>query len=88
MNGMLHRGMERVTVRVVPRSRRASVDVADDGSLVVRVRAAPEHGKATEEAARMLASHYDVSPGRVRLVRGRRGRIKVFEVDRDRPAQP
>lgn len=77
---MLHTGMGLVTVRVVPRAGRTSVEVGPDG-LRVRVRAAPEGGKATEEARRALADAAGVPASEVRLVRGARARTKVFEIE-------
>jgi hypothetical protein len=68
-----------VTVRVGPRSSRTSVGL-DDRGILVRVRAAPEDGRATEEARRALAEALGV-PGRVTLRRGGRSRTKVFEVE-------
>jgi uncharacterized protein len=49
-------------------------------AVVVRVRSAPEDGRATEEARRALAEALDVAASRVRLVTGARSRAKVFEV--------
>jgi uncharacterized protein YggU (UPF0235/DUF167 family) len=68
-----------VTVRVVPRSDRAVVD-ASTGRVVIRVRAAPIEGRATEEARKALADALGVPPGDVTLRRGHRSRDKVFEV--------
>ncbi len=72
--------MGSVTVRVVPRSGRTAVEVGPDGP-VVRVRAAPEGGRATEEARRALARAAGVAAGAVRLRTGTRSRTKVFEVE-------
>ncbi len=72
--------MATVTVRVVPRSGRRGVEMGPDG-VVVRVRSAPEGGRATEEAARALADAAGVAPVGVRLRSGARSRIKVFTVD-------
>jgi DnaK suppressor protein len=77
---MLHVEMGSVTVRVVPRSGRTDVEGGPDG-VVVRVRAAPERGRATEEARRALAEAAGVPPSAVRLRTGERARTKVFEVD-------
>jgi uncharacterized protein YggU (UPF0235/DUF167 family) len=77
---MLHGEMGSVTVRVVPRSGRSAVEVGPAGVLV-RVRAAPEGGRATEEASRTLAGALGVPPSSVRLRTGARSRTKVFEVD-------
>jgi len=68
-----------VTVRVMPRSRRAGVVVSDTG-VVVRVRAAPEGGKATEEARRALAAALGLPASAVTLRSGATARTKRFEV--------
>ena len=72
--------MATVTVRVVTRSGRRGVEAGPHG-VVVRVAAAPEHGRATEEARRLLADRLGVPPSRVGLRTGTRSRTKVFEVD-------
>jgi uncharacterized protein len=76
---MLHGGMGLVTVRVVPKAARASV-VLDDRGIVVRVRAAPEGGRATEEARRAFAKALGVPGSAVAVHHGTRSRVKVFEV--------
>jgi hypothetical protein len=70
-----------VTVRVVPRSDRTLVEVSE-GLIVIRVRAAPVDGRATEEARRALADALDVPASDVTLRRGHRSRDKFFEVAR------
>jgi len=69
-----------VTVRVVPRAGTTAVERGPEG-IRVRVRAAPEGGRATEEARRAIASALRVAPSTVRLVRGARSRTKVFEIE-------
>ncbi len=76
---MLHVKMASITVRVVPRAGRTAVE-RDAGALVVRVRSAPEGGRATEEAARALALALRVARTSVRLRKGIKSRVKVFEV--------
>ncbi len=76
---MLHGGMGLVTVRVVPKAGRTSVGV-DERGIIVRVRPAPEGGRATEEARRALAEALGVPGSAVELRRGTRSRTKVFEV--------
>jgi len=71
--------MGMVTVRVTPRSGRTEVEVGSAG-ITVRVRAAPEGGRATEEALGAIARAVGVPRTDVRLVRGARSRTKVFEV--------
>ncbi len=77
---MLHVRMGTVTVRVMPRSGRIAVE-GGPGEVRVRVRAAPEGGKATEEARRALAAALGIAPSRVRLLRGATSRTKVFEIE-------
>jgi uncharacterized protein YggU (UPF0235/DUF167 family) len=76
---MLHADMSTITVRVTPRSGRSVVEVGADG-IVVRVRSAPEAGRATEEAARTLAGALRVPRSTVRLRTGARSRTKSFEI--------
>ena len=77
---MLHVEMGTVTVRVVPRAGRTSVEAGPDG-IRVRVRAAPEGGRATEEARRAVAGPAGVPPAAVRLVTGARSHTKVFAIE-------
>lgn len=67
-------------MRVVPRSGRTGVEVGPAG-VRIRVRAAPERGRATEEARAALARALDVPSSAVRLVAGASSRTKVFEVE-------
>jgi uncharacterized protein YggU (UPF0235/DUF167 family) len=68
-----------LSVRVVPRSSRTGVEASPE-AIVVRVRAAPEGGRATAEARNALAAALGIPPSAVTLRRGRRSREKVFEV--------
>ena len=72
-------GMGLITVRVVPRSGRTSVEV-DERGIVVRVPEAPEGGRATEAARQALADALGVPASTTVLRRGARSRTKVFEV--------
>jgi uncharacterized protein YggU (UPF0235/DUF167 family) len=72
--------MASITVRVVPRSDRTKVELRP-GGVIVRVRSAPERGRATQEAARALADAVGVAPSRVRLRAGARSRTKTFDVE-------
>ena len=71
----------RITVHVTPRSRRAGVARRADGTFHVAVTASPHEGAANAAVIAALADHFGVSRGRVRIVRGHRGRHKIVEVD-------
>lgn len=72
--------MGTIDVRVSTRSARPGIEVGA-GLASIRVRAAPEGGKATDEALRTLAKALGVPPSSVALHSGRRSRTKVFAVE-------
>ena len=72
--------MGSVTVRVHPRSKRTAVELGEHG-ILARVRAAPEGGRASEEARLALAEALGVPGSSVALRRGARSRTKVFDVE-------
>jgi uncharacterized protein len=75
-----------ITVRVTPRSGRTAVE-AGPGGVLVRVRAAPEGGRATAEAAHALAAALGVPKTAVRLRSGARSRVKVFAIEGLEPGE-
>ena len=75
----------RLPVHVTPKSGRGEVIGWRDGAdgqreLEVKVKAAPEKGKATKEAIALIASFFDVPKSSVTCVRGETSRHKMFEV--------
>ncbi|HET7813674.1 MAG TPA: DUF167 domain-containing protein [Candidatus Baltobacteraceae bacterium] len=69
-----------LTVRVKPGARESGVE-EKDGETIVRVRERAIEGAANEAVVRVLAEHFKVAPGRVRLVRGAAARVKRFSID-------
>jgi uncharacterized protein (TIGR00251 family) len=70
-------------VKVVPRSSSSEVaGVLDDGTLKVRIAAAPEKGKANAELCRVLARHYGVAPSAVTIVSGHTSALKLIRIER------
>ena len=68
-------------MRVTPRGGRDVIDGwTDDGTLRVRVAAAPADGKANEAVARLLARAAGVPISRVRIVSGASSRTKLVEL--------
>lgn len=72
--------MKTVAVRVIPRARRTAVEPQPDGSLVVRVSAPPEDGRANEAVIDALAEHFRVKRSAVRILRGAASRRKVVAI--------
>ena len=75
-----------MTVRgkVIPRSASSGiVGELADGTLRVKVAAAPEKGKANEELCRVLAEHYGVARSQVRVVSGHTASLKLVRVTQE-----
>lgn len=72
-------GEGRLAVRVTPGARAESVEVAG-GRVLVKVRAKPEDGKATEAVRTLLAEALGLAPSRIDLLRGATSREKLFRV--------
>lgn len=70
----------RLALRVTPGAKSEALDIVD-GRLLVKVRAKPEDGKATDAVRTLLAKALDVAPSRVALLRGATSREKQFKVD-------
>lgn len=72
----------RITVRVQPRASANEVgELTDDGTLRVRVTAAPADGAANDVVTRTLAKALGVGRSRVVIIRGATSRVKVIEID-------
>ena len=68
-------------MRVAPRSRDAGVVGRTGDVWKLRVRAAPERGRANAEVVDVLAAALRLPPRDVRVVSGHTGRDKVVELE-------
>jgi uncharacterized protein len=69
-------------VKVVPRSSRSEIaGQLPDGTLKVKIAAAPEKGKANEELRRLLARHYGIQPSAVTLLSGHAAPLKLVRIE-------
>ena len=74
-----------LAVHVTPKAAKCEVvgwRIGADGQneLEVKVKSAPEKGKATKEATNTVASFFDVPKSSVRCIRGETSRHKMFEI--------
>jgi uncharacterized protein YggU (UPF0235/DUF167 family) len=74
-------GVATISVRVTPRSSRPGLEWTPEGVLHVRVRSAPERGRANAEAAELLAQALRVPNNAVRVARGARSRTKILAIE-------
>ena len=67
---------------MVPRSSSSGIaGVMADGTLKVRVVAAPTRGKANAELCQVLARHYAVAPSAVTILRGHTSAVKLVRIE-------
>ncbi|MFZ0593617.1 MAG: DUF167 domain-containing protein [Bryobacteraceae bacterium] len=76
------RGSLTIEAKVIAKASRTELSaVLEDGTLRLKVRAAPEQGKANEQVRRLLASLFDVPERAVEISRGAhspRKRITIY----------
>lgn len=70
-----------LNIRVQPKAKRNSIEVGDDGKVVVRVTAAPENGKANDAVVALLAKQLGVAKGRIQIARGHKARDKQVRIE-------
>jgi uncharacterized protein YggU (UPF0235/DUF167 family) len=70
-----------LTVKVQARSKAPGVEELGPDEFRVRVRAAPEKGRANREVIERLAGHLAVPPSRLTLVRGASSSHKQIRLD-------
>jgi uncharacterized protein (TIGR00251 family) len=71
-----------LTVRVQTGAQNTEIlGTLADGSLKVRLKAAPVKGEANRELVSLVARRYGVPESAVRIVRGRTSRMKVVSID-------
>lgn len=77
---------DRIEVRVTPKasSNRLAIETGPDGAERVRahVTAPPEDDKANAAVAALLAKALGRPPSSVVLLRGAKGRVKLFGIER------
>lgn len=75
-----------LSVHVTPKAGRDEVCGWRGDALAVRVRAAPESGRANEAVCKVISAALGVPKSSVRVVRGTSGRQKILEIDEDEAA--
>jgi len=70
-----------IKIRVLPRSSRNEVvgEMAD-GTLKVKLTAPPVEGKANEALVKLLAEHFSVPKGKIKITSGSTSKNKTIEV--------
>ncbi len=73
---------EYLQVNVRPKSRIDEIgETLEDGTLKVKLKTAPENGKANEALCKLLAKHFGLKANQVRIVSGHRSSRKLIRID-------
>lgn len=72
-------GEGRLAVKVTPGARSEGLEIAE-GRLLVKVRAKPEDGKATEAVIELVAAALGIGASRIALLRGATSREKLLSI--------
>jgi uncharacterized protein YggU (UPF0235/DUF167 family) len=72
-------GEGRLAVRVTPGARSEGLDI-DEGRVLVKVRAKPEDGKATQAVIDLVAQALGIAASRITLLRGATSREKLLSI--------
>jgi len=69
----------RHSIRVIPKAKQNKV-VVEEERLKVYLTAPAIEGRANEALIKILAAHFQVRKGDIRIVRGEKGREKIVEI--------
>jgi len=70
-----------ITVRVVPRSGQNKVaEIQEDGTIKIRLKAAPVEGQANKALIEFLSELLDVPKSNIEIVAGQSGRDKLITI--------
>ncbi len=70
-----------INIRVEPRSSRAEVIGVHGDTLKVKLTSPPVEGAANKQLIEILAKHFGIRKGAVRIIKGERSKNKVVEIE-------
>ena len=70
----------KISVLVKTKSKNEGVEKLSDDSYVVRINVPPVEGRANKRVIELLAKYFDCPKSQVILIRGLKGKNKIFEI--------
>jgi len=68
-------------VKVLPKSpKNEIVETLEDGTIKIRIKAAPEKGKANAELIKFLSKKYQVEKDKISIISGAKEQIKLIKI--------
>lgn len=72
----------KIFVKVKTRAREEKVEKIDEDHFVVKVKEAPEKGKANDAVIRVLADYFKIPILNVKIVSGLKNKNKILEIQK------
>lgn len=69
-----------IHVKIHPESRKDSLEAKNDNNFVVKVREKAENNAANRRMRQLLAEHFKVDLGKVKIVTGHHAPSKIIEI--------
>ncbi len=69
-----------IKVKVFPGAKKQEVIKKAPNSFEVFVKEKPEQGRANQRLKQVLASYFNLSSGKIRLIKGAKQRNKIFHL--------
>jgi len=68
-------------IKVLPKSSKNEiVETLEDGTIKIRIKAAPEKGKANAELIKFLSKEYQVPKEKISIISGAKEQIKLIKI--------
>lgn len=76
INGKLY-----IKTKITPKSGRHEISgIMADGTVKIRLKSAPEQGKANEELVELLSEFFDIPENRIDITKGHTSPLKTVEI--------
>lgn len=69
-----------VKVKVVTGAKKEKLTVLSDNSLAIAVKEKAERNMANKRIRELLAEHFEIPIGKIRMIKGHRSPNKIFEI--------
>jgi len=69
-----------INIKVIANAKRQEIKQEND-KLKIYLKSKPEKGKANEELINLLASHFNVSKINFKILKGKKSRNKLIEIN-------
>ena len=70
----------RIKVKIKPNSSQNTLTIMDDGTLLIKIKAAPIKGQANSEMIKLLAKYYKIPQKNINIIHGQTAKTKLIEI--------